>query len=418
MRVVIVDSDVSYPATSGKRLRTLNLMLRLADRHELVYVGRCAKGSVEEQQAPTFLRGHGIEPVLVFDPIAPKSGPLFYARLAGNLVADLPYSVASHKSPALAEALTRVARAGAVDVWQFEWLACAAMLDPAIPGGRVLIAHNVETLLWERYQAAARTPLKRWYLGVQARKFSRCERRTFQEVDRVVAVSAEDAALVRTRFGQAKVDVVDNGIDRAFYERARGIRNPRRILFLGALDWRPNLDAIDLLLDKIFPQVRAQETEARLQIVGRHPSAGLVQRIRSAPGVELHADVPDVRPFLAEAGVMAVPLRIGGGSRLKILEALACGLPVVSTQVGAEGLELAPEKHYVRAEEEAFAAALVHALRDPAKMQVQAERGRQVVLELYDWSALALKLEQTWEACAAQAQERDMGRMKPCVSCS
>src|SRR4051794_1882366 len=99
MRVAIVDGDVSYPATSGKRLRTLNLMLRLANRHQIIYIGRCAPGSEEERTAPDYLRSHGIEPILVADPVPKKSGLAFYGRLARNLLSSLPYSVTSHQSP-------------------------------------------------------------------------------------------------------------------------------------------------------------------------------------------------------------------------------------------------------------------------------------------------------------------------------
>ena len=113
-------------------------------------------------------------------------------------------------------------------------------------------------------------------------------------------------------------------------------------------------------------------------------------------GVELHADVADVRPFLAESGVMAVPLRIGGGSRLKILEALACGLPVVSTRIGAEGLLLKPGEDYVLAEPEQMADALAQAIRDSAAIQSMAQHARQIVLDTYDWCALAQKLEAAW----------------------
>src|SRR5262249_39242389 len=148
---------------------------------------------------------------------------------------------------------------------------------------------------------------------------------------------ADDAAIVRDTFGVPQVDVVDNGIDRAYFEAAQGRRDPNCVLFLGALDYRPNGDAVNLLLDRIFPAVRTQVPAARLCIVGRNPPAALVERVRGLEHVELHANVADVRPYLAASGVMAVPLRIGGGSRLKILEALACGLPVVSTRVGAEG---------------------------------------------------------------------------------
>ena len=406
MRVVIVDSDVSYPATSGKRLRTLNLMLRLAERHHITYVGRCAKNSAEDRQAPDFLRDHGIEPVMVHDPIAKKKGLAFYGRLFANLFCAEPYSVASHKSPAMEHALAEIAAKGTTDLWQFEWISCLRMLDEAVPGPRVLVAHNVETLIWERYWRNERNVLKRLYLRGQWRKFQRCERAAFHEADRVVAVSPEDAALVREQFGQPNVDVVDNGIDRGFFEQVQARRDAHKILFLGALDWRPNLDAVNLLLERIFPQVKAHAPAAILQIVGRNPSTQLRERIAGTQGVELHADVADVRPYLAEAGVMTVPLRIGGGSRLKILEALASGLPVVSSKVGAEGLALTPGEHFVQADEAEMAAALVQAMRTPQTMAAQAERGRTVVLEHYDWDVLAKKLEQTWENCLGRAETR------------
>lgn len=401
MHVVIIDGDVSYPATSGKRLRTLNLMLQAAKRHQITYVGRCAKGSEEDRLAPPFLTEHGITSLLVYDPVPKKSGLAFYARLFLNLFSLRPYSVTSHDSRIMWQTVRQSFWHGGiqapVDVWQVEWPPYLSVIDPSLPGPRVAVAHNVDTLIWQRYYENETGALKKAFLKLQWQKFRRYEEQAFREADRVLAVSAEDAELIRAKFGQPNVDVVDNGIDRAYFENVSGQRDPRRILFLGALDWRPNLDAVGLLLDKIFPRVRAQEPAATLVIVGRHPPPALSDRVRHTPGVEVHADVPDVRPFLAQCGVMAVPLRIGGGSRLKILEALACGLPVVSTRVGAEGLLLSPGVDYVQAEEDAMADALVQAIRQPGEMQALAQHGRRIVLDMYDWGALALKMEAAWE---------------------
>jgi glycosyltransferase involved in cell wall biosynthesis len=401
MHAVIVDGDVSYPATSGKRLRTLHLMLRLARRHRITYIGRCQGPAQEAEPAFEFLRDHRIEPILINHPLPPKKGMSFYGRLAANFVSAWPYSVASHQSARMRQAVHAYAANHQVDLWQLEWSAYLPALSRAVAGPRLLIAHNVDTLIWQRFHETTPGFARRLYLKRQWRNFERFERWAFRQADRVVAVSPEDAALIRGHFRQPNVDVVENGIDRDYFAPVSGRRDQRRILFLGALDWRPNQDAVDLLLDKVFPQVLAQAAEARLILVGRNPPASLVQRVAGMPQVELCANVPDVRPFLAESGVMTVPLRIGGGSRLKILEALACGLPVVSSRVGAEGLCLNPGEHYTLAEDDDMAGALVQALRQPEKAQELAKNGRELVLETYDWEALADKLDRIWERMGA-----------------
>lgn len=335
----------------------------------------------------------------------------------------------------MAEAVHAYAARHAVDLWQFEWTPYVATLPPRTQPlclqsdkraaaetranrheRRLLIAHNLDSLIWQRYHENERHPLKRTFIREQWRKFERFERRVFAEVDRVVAVSHDDAALLRGRFGVEAVDVVENGIDRAYYEMIRVHRASATLLFLGSLDWRPNLDAVRLLLDDIFPTVRRAEPAARLRIVGRAPPTWLVQRVAATEGVELHADVADVRPYLTDSGILAVPLRIAGGSRLKILEALACCLPVVSTRIGAEGLDLRPGRHLVVVESiRDMAAALVESIRNPQTARDMAELGRQVVLERYDWDILAGRLEQVWEKCLA-GERRERCEGGACVS--
>jgi glycosyltransferase involved in cell wall biosynthesis len=406
MNVAFIDGDVSYPANSGKRLRTLNLLLHAARRHRLFYVGRCAADREAARLASAFLRDHGVEPVLVPHPVPRKSGVTFYARLFGNIFSTLPYSVTSHRSEAMRRAVSELAARERIDVWQVEWSPYLDTIDAAIPGVRVVGAHNVDTVIWQRYWEAETNPLKKAFIGAQWRRFRRFEEGVFQRASRVVAVTEEDAQLIRDQFGQPDVDVVENGIDRAFFEPICGQRRASRILYLGALDWRPNLDAVGLLLQDIFPRVRKQHPDAELLIVGRNPPAGLIEQVRRTAGAELHADVPDIRPYLGESGVMAVPLRIGGGSRLKILEAIASGLPVVATSVAAEGLRLQPGVHYVQAGEKEMAEALVRAIRAPDEIRAMAERGRRLVLETYDWDVLARSLEASWERSLRQSGTR------------
>jgi glycosyltransferase involved in cell wall biosynthesis len=397
MNVTVVDWDISYPATSGKRLRTLNLMLRLARRHRITYIGRGNACDCGARQAAVFLEDHGIETLLVDHPLPHKSGIGYYGRLAANLLAPVPYAVTVHESRPMRQAVQGHAARRRVDLWQFEWTPYVATTY-GLSGARVLMAHNVDSLIWQRYYETERQPLKRWYIKQQWRKFQSYERRMFEVVTRVVAVSAEDGALVRDQFGIPHVDVVDNGVDKDYFENVTGNGECRQILFLGSLDWRPNVDALGLMMDQIFPRVLAQEPEARLCVVGRNPSAALIRRLASEHRVELYADVADVRPFLGASGVLAVPLRIGGGSRLKILEALAAGLPVVSTRVGAEGLHLQAGRDMTVVEGVAdMAAALVECIRRPGAARAMARAGRAVVREQYDWDVLATKLERVWE---------------------
>ncbi|MCA1686341.1 MAG: glycosyltransferase family 4 protein [Planctomycetia bacterium] len=401
MRVVIVGGDLPYPATSGYRVRALNLTLRMAPHHRITYAyhgkGHAGAG---DREAVAYLNDHGVETLALDHAVPAKRGPGFYARLAANLASPLPYSVASHYGPAVRRGLADYAAGHEVDLWQAEGASYFQALR-AFPGARrVLMAHNVESLIWQRYYETEAHPLKRWYIKRQWAKYEGYERRAFAEATRVVAVSEEDAALVRGRFGAPRVSVVDNGIDRPFFESVSGERDPNRILFLGSFEWRPNLDAVGLLLDRIFPDVLAAEPDARLCLVGRNPPDALVRRAREATNVEIHPNAPDVRPFLAESGVMAVPLRIGGGSRLKILEAAACGLPVVSTRVGAEGLHLAPGVDLAVADPpEEMARVLVESLREPGRFRAMADRARAVVLRRYDWDVLAADLGRVWESC-------------------
>jgi glycosyltransferase involved in cell wall biosynthesis len=405
LNVAVVDEELPYPLNSGKRIRTLNLLKRLASRHHITYICRRNADADEARDAEAHLRECGIEPVVVDRPVPRKSGLGFYARLAANLFSPLPYSVASHTSAALRRAIREHALRNNVDVWHCEWTPYAEALRVVPDGRRLVVAHNVESLIWQRYHETEKHPVKRWYIRGQWRKFDRFERWALASADCAVAVSPEDASRMRTDFRVRHVTVVDNGVDTSYFRPTGASRVAGQILFLGSLDWRPNLDAVRLLLDRIFPEVRARERAARLCIVGRNPPEWLRRETALRPGVELQANPADVRPFLQGSAVMAVPLRIGGGSRLKILEALACGLHVVSTRVGAEGLSLIPDRHLDVVEEpNAMTQALVNCLREPARCEAIVEQGRRVVAERYDWSVLAEKLERVWFDCASGGQ--------------
>ena len=401
LNVAVIDGDVPYPTNSGKRLRSLNLVLPLARRHRITYIARCASAAAGHEAAD-YLSRQGIHPIMVEAPLPAKNGVGFLARLAQNLASPLPYSVSSHFSGKMRVAVAAHAATEPVDLWQLEWSGYRYCTQ-GLQGPTVMQAHNVDSLIWQRYAETEPNILKRAFLREQWRKMHRFEQRAFQSVTRIVSVSEPDAEMARKEFGTLPIDVVDNGVDVGFFRDVLPDRTSHQVLFLGALDWRPNIDAIAVLLDKVFPLLRARVPQASLAIVGRSPSQALAARIDQTPGVVLHADVPDVRPHMAASAAMAVPLRVGGGSRLKIIEALAAGLPVVSSAVGAEGLHIVPGTDYRLADTpEQMADALVAILRTdrPTANEMDAVRAR--VAQRYDWPLLAERLEQTWLRAAAR----------------
>jgi glycosyltransferase involved in cell wall biosynthesis len=410
LRVAVLDEELPFPATSGKRIRTYNLLARLAERHRVTVLCHRNPDAAEDVAGRDAFRNLGIDTIVVERTVPGKSGPGFYARLAGNLLSPLPYSVATHSSPALAEEVRKFATRHRVDVWHCEWTPYAQVLRDAF-GSRLastrwsVMAHNVESLIWERYVETEANPMKRWYIRRQLQKFEAFEKWAYSSASVAMAVSDEDAALMQERFGVPEVMVVENGVDTEFFKPQRDVdRDPARLLFLGSLDWRPNQDAVSLLLEKILPAIRKTIPNATLSLVGRHPPEWLRTQAAHTPGVRLYPDVPDVRPFLASCGMLVVPLRIGGGSRLKILEALAAGTPVISTRIGAEGLKLAAGRDLtVTAGIDDFAESVIRGIRQPYELEDQAESGRRVVLAYYDWTHLAEKLDEAWWAVATAA---------------
>jgi glycosyltransferase involved in cell wall biosynthesis len=278
---------------------------------------------------------------------------------------------------------------------------------------KIITAHDVVSLIWQRHYETARNPLKRWFLKRQWRKFENFERRAHHQADRVIAVSAEDVRTLRERFGVTHSDVVENGVENSYFADLQRPEASEEILYLGALDSHPNRDAVSVLLDDIFPAVRRLRPSAKLLLVGRNPPEWARHKALALGNVEVHANVADVRPFLARSAVLAVPLRIGGGSRIKILEAFAAGLPVVSTRIGAEGLEVQAGRDLLSADGvEEQARALVEVLQRPDEARQRAESGRRLVRACYDWDVLARKQEQVWERCL-QARSTSNGRPLP-----
>src|SRR5207247_6537861 len=219
-----------------------------------------------------------------------------------------------------------------------------------------------------------------------------------------VAVSEEDAALLAARAPAARVRAIPTGVDLSYFAPGTSREDDTSLVFMGSMDWLPNEDAVLHFLEAILPRVRREVPDVTFTVVGRNPGP----RLRAAAardGIALTGRVEDIRPHVLRAAVFVVPLRVGGGTRLKIFEALAMGKAVVSTTVGAEGLPLVPGLHFVQADDPAqFADSVVALLRDSGRRRALGSAGRRLMEERYSWSQVAQEFEARCEEVVPRAR--------------
>jgi len=261
---------------------------------------------------------------------------------------------------------------------------------------RVIFQHNVEYLLRKRQYEAESSPLKKWLFAAECEKTRRIEERVCQSFDHVIAVSPEDREVFKREFGIKKVSTIPTGVDSDYFRPQALPQKAGRLAFVGSMDWYPNEDGIIWFLREVYPLVRNKVESVSFKVVGRNPSARLKAVAASLPGVELTGRVPDVRPFLAEAEVVVVPLRVGGGTRIKIPEAMAMGKAVVSTTVGAEGLPFRNGQEIMLADSrEGFATAVIELMLNPKRrMEVEFAACDRVRRE-HGWDSIVDRLERT-----------------------
>jgi polysaccharide biosynthesis protein PslH len=388
MNILVIDEEFPYPLNTGKRIRTFSLTKALSTRNRVSYL---AYGSLDTEAAQ-FLQNHGITCHAVRPPDRRQSGPLFFARLLMNLWSPLPYIVTSHYTARFERTLKDLVRQHAYDVIICEWTPYAIFLKAAPETKSIIVAHNIESAIWRRYEENETNPARRVYIAIQRRKVERFERACFGWADGATAVSDIETGEIAAYGVDYPVQTVENGVDVDYFRPSDSPVDPDTLVFTGSMDWRPNQDAMDYFVKDVLPLARRYRPNLKLFIVGRKPPRH-IEELGNVEGVTVTGTVDDVRPYIARATLYIVPLRIGGGSRLKILEAMAMRKPVLSTTVGAEGLRVTDGEHIVIADEASdFAAGIARCLDDRELCSRIADRGRLLVEQEYRWDRLGEKL--------------------------
>lgn len=386
MKILFIQNRPLFPANTGGRIRTLNILRHLAEWHEITFL--CNSHAGDEPHLGR-MRDLGLrfENVPRFE--LPWGSPGFFMAMARNLVSSMPFNVAKHFDATVRAKAAKLVSQESYDLIVCDFLQTALHAVDLEGPPRILFQHNVEAQILRRHAETCSGWLKRRYLTLQWKRMRRFEGETGRKFDAVIAVSEQDRSRFRRDYGWKHVTSIDTSVDTEYFQPSSIPEDDNKVLFLGSMDWLPNREGVKHFVHRVWPLVRKQRPRAVFQVVGRNPSAE-IRALTALQGVEVVGTVDDVRPHVAAAGVVVVPLLVGGGTRLKIFEALSMGKAVVSTAIGCEGLPVTPGKHLLVEETpERFAKAVCSLLTSEEVRRKLAAAGRTLVCERFGTERVA-----------------------------
>lgn len=402
MRVLQFAPRVCWPLDTGAKLRNYHLARVLAQRTRVSLLA-----FTDHQQSAA-----NLEKVYEEVSTVERDSAYTFTKMIRGALGQIPLPVLNYTTAPMKRALAHLLGEQDFDVIQVESIHLMSYLaiirEAGIREARqrpvaVCDWHNMESELMRRYSERAASAPRRAYARRTARLMSELEGRALREFDAHIAVSPRDAVRLRQLNPEARVFVIENGVDTAFYSDlgAGDESRARRIVFVGSMDYHANVDGAVNFARQVWPRVRDRQPELIFTIVGKDP-APEVRELAQLPGIEVTGTVDDVRPFYRDAIAAVVPLNVGGGSRLKILEAMAAGVPVVSTTLGAEGLEVQHDENILIADtNEQLCEAIITVVEHEARRKHLSDAGRALVSNRYDWSSLGASLFRAYEELLA-----------------
>jgi len=401
VKVLWVKSGGLVPLDTGGKIRSFHILKELARRHPTDLF-------TFYQQYPD--DGHpGLDRYVrqVFSvplPIAPPGSVSDLAHYGCNLFSLRPYSMAKYCRPEVARRLRQIVLSEEYDIVVCDFFLTGAVIPWDLPHPKVLFTHNVEAQIWQRHYQVSRNPIWRAVAWREYKTIARLERRYLKQADFVLTVSENDREFFAGFVDPAKLAAIPTGVDVEYFRPAPGTEQPNTLVFTGSMDWTPNEDGILYFLDEILPRVRRDVPGVSLWVVGRRPSQRLHKAAGRLPRVKVTGTVDDIRPYLQQGAVYVVPLRIGGGTRIKIFEAMAAGKAVVSTTLGAEGLPVTHGQNILLADEpEEFARRVVDLLRDEGLRTRMGQAARALVERNHGWASVTRQFSAVLERVAGES---------------
>ena len=387
MRILWLKTELLHPVDKGGKIRTYNMLKALKRNCRITYL--TLDDGTADDEARELASEYCHELVCVPHRRREKFTPGFYVELVLNLASDLPYAIKKYESAEMRSEIEK--RVGQFDVLVCDFLAPAVNVPRDLDCATVLFQHNVEAMIWKRHYEVQSNAARKAYLFRQWRKMVNFEAKACPRFDCVVAVSREDRETMQQEYGVKDVYDVPTGVDTAFFQPSGNVeRKPHNLVFTGSMDWLPNEDAIRYFTETVMPRIKQTVPDVTLTVVGRDPYPALLELSKRDPSVIVTGRVEDVRPYMEAASVYIVPLRIGGGTRLKIYEGMAMEKPIVSTTIGAEGLPVTNGEEIVLADTpESFADSVINLLHDETLAAEIGQRAAARVRKEFGWESVS-----------------------------
>jgi glycosyltransferase involved in cell wall biosynthesis len=396
MNILFVSAVLPYPLHSGGQIRIYNLLKRLSVRHKITLVSFIrSEQELKYQKNLDFC--HGIHMVM-----RGRAWQMDYVAKA--VFGAYPFLLATYDNSLMRETLRRLANSSSFDVMHLEpFYVWPSVPDVSIP--IVVSEHNIEYDVYNAYVQRFPIPILKPFLAWDVAKLKNWERLAWRKADQVTAVSDTDAATISDYLSHP-ITVVPNGVDiRAFPLRKMVKHTHPTILFVGNFRWHPNRDAARFLIGDIWPALKRRLPSARLRIVGRDVPSALRAKVLRLGGV-VREEVSDIATAYRSADMLVAPHAIAGGTKFKMLEAMATGIPIVTSPKGAEGLAMEPNKHYLEAQTaQEFVAQILTLWDNRSLAQAIARQGRSLVEARYNWDDIARLLDGVWRNAYDQRQK-------------
>lgn len=385
-KLLFLSARLPLPLNTGAKIRSFHILKALCAVFDVTVVSFYA--SENEAAYIDDLRRLGATVIPVLNPKIDQ--PVGFKDVVSNLLHNEPITVKKYWSTEMSSVVSGLLNQ--FDAIHCEHLHMAQYLSGKIDTPRVLNAHNVETMIARRLFESEKNPAKKLVYFLNYHKLNKFETSVTKTFAMILTVSENDKHEFERMGAVANLQVVENGVDDTFFA-STATDTDGSLVFVGSMDWLPNDDGMCYFLDEIYPALTAKGREPRVVIVGRNPSSRLVAKAEKSEAVTVTGIVDDVRPFIDTASVYIVPLRFGGGTRLKILEAFAMKKAVVSTTLGCEGIECRDGEHLLIADSrDQFVAAMERLLDDAGLRQMLGENAHSLMQKKYSWRKISEKV--------------------------